>query len=162
MAEKDAYALACIGLYSRLWDALERLCTAGVPRAACSQIIRLEIHLVLQCCETWRWRRLLTAAQRLAVQETLRDLLHRLGEGGPAISAAVAGAAQNRLLDAILEHCALLGHAATRSPLIRILLSSAGTSGSMMRACDEAGSDADSGYGPWAGRQASRGRQDLR
>jgi len=112
MAEKDAYALACIGLFSRLWEELERLCTTGAPAGTCSQIIRLEIHLALQCCETWRWRLLLTAPQRCALQQTLRELQHCLGASGPEIPANAARLAQDRLLDAVLEHCAVLPHAA--------------------------------------------------
>lgn len=162
MADKDAYARACIGLYSRLWDALEQLCAPDALRGVRSEIIRLEIHLVLQSCETWRWRLLLTAAQRLTMQETLRELLHCLGADGTEISATAAAAAQNRLLDGVLDHCSMFGHAARRAPAMRILLPSAAMSDPMLHERDEAASDAQSGHGPWTGRQAARGGQDLR
>jgi hypothetical protein len=106
MAEQDVYALACIGLYSRLWEELDRLCAAPAQAEQHSQIIRLEIHLALQSCETWRWRLLLTARQRLALVETLRDVQRRLEASGPEISVPTASAAQDRLLEAVLNHCA--------------------------------------------------------
>jgi hypothetical protein len=162
MAEKDAYALACIGLFSRLWDELERLCMARAQIGLRSQIVRLEIHLALQSCETWRWRLLLNASQRLALVQTLRDVEHHLGASGAEISAPAAGAAQDRLLDAVLNHCAAWRPAAAEAQIERILVLPAGASGAMLHERDGQGSDAGSGRGSWAARQSSRDRQDLR
>jgi hypothetical protein len=154
MAEKDAYALACIGLYSRLWEQLERWCASPAQAGLSGQIVRLEIHLALQRCESWRWRLLLNASQRCALIATLRDVLHCLGAGGPEISAPAAGAAQDRLLDAVLDHCAGLRPAASGEQCERILVLSAGASGFMLHQRDGEGSDAESGRGQWTGRQA--------
>jgi hypothetical protein len=162
MADQNAYALACIGLYSRLWTELERLGAAQAQPELCSQILRLEIHLVMQCCDSWRWRTLMSAPQRLSLQRTLAEVQSLLGTSGGEIRTPNAQCAQDRLLDAVLEHCAVPCAAAPPAQIDRILVLSAGGTGSKWNECDEDGSDGGSGHGPWTGRQASRGRQDLR
>jgi hypothetical protein len=162
MADQNAYALACIGLYSRLWAELERLGAADAQPGLRSQIIRLEIHLVMQCCDTGRWRALMSAPQRLSLQQTLADVLSLLGTSGCEIRVPAGASAQDRLLDAVLEHCAALCAVTPPAQIDRILVLSADETGSMWHECDEDASDGGSGHGPWTGRQASRGRQDLR
>jgi hypothetical protein len=162
MADTDAYARACIELYSRLWAELERLQLVDTRPPLHGQILRLEIHLVQQYCDTWRARSLLSAPQRITLQHTLADVLARLGASGHEIDAAAAASAQDRLLDAVLEHCAALRREVAPAQIERILVLSTGTAGSVLHERDEDGSDSGSGRGPWTGRQASRGRQDLR
>jgi hypothetical protein len=103
MADPDAYAIASIVLYSRIWAELERLHDAVEAPALLSQILRLEIHLLMQACESWRWRSLMSASQRRALRQTLTDVLHRLGGSEQGIGAAAANLAQDRLLDAVLD-----------------------------------------------------------
>jgi len=115
MADPDAYAIASIVLYSRIWAELERLHAAAAPPELHSQILRLEIHLLIQACDSWRWRGLMSPPQRRALQQTLADVLHRLAACDSGICAAAAGAAQNRLLDAVLDQCATLRSSAPQA-----------------------------------------------
>jgi hypothetical protein len=108
MADPDAYALASIVLYSRLWAELERLHAAVTPDALPTQILRLEIHLLMQACDSWRWRGLMSAPQRRTLQHTLADVLDRLPASDDGISAAAIAAAQDRLLDAVMDQCSSL------------------------------------------------------
>jgi hypothetical protein len=108
MADPDAYALASIVLYSRLWAELERLHDAVAAPGPLSQILRLEIHLLMQACESWRWRGLMSAPQRRTLQQTLADVLNRLPASDDGISAVAIAAAQDRLLDAVMDQCSSL------------------------------------------------------
>src|SRR5271170_7468496 len=112
MADRQTYALACIELYSQLWAELEQLCVLRAHSSSRCQIVRLEIHLALQSCEGWRWRTLLSSPQRRAVQETLAQALSYLDADGYQIGLYAAQSAQDRLLDAVLDHCADLEHGA--------------------------------------------------
>ncbi len=107
MASQLAYTIACIELYSRLWAQLEALGDAAALDAARLdaplQILRLELHLLLQACDGVRWRGLLANPQRLALKSILQEVLLMLGAHEPA---AMLPAAQNRLLDAVLDRCA--------------------------------------------------------
>ena len=120
MADPDAYAIASIVLYSRIWAELERLHAAAAPPELHSQILRLEIHLLIQACDSWRWRGLMSAPQRHTLQQTLANVLHRLGASEEGICAAAAGAAQDRLLDAVLDQYATLQDVTASAQIDRI------------------------------------------
>lgn len=115
MASKHAYAIACIELFTRLWTELDLLVASerrpaepGATPAVAEQceILRLELNLLLEACESARWRTLLTASQRLALKSMLQNVLQGLDfthEGNPASALEWL---QDRLLDAVLEQCA--------------------------------------------------------
>ncbi len=111
MASQEAYGAACIELYSRLWAELdvlsapedaEALQSAMIER---SEILRLEVQLLIDACDTARWRLLLNTAQRHSLKSTLHDVLLTFGMCTGPISSDAIASAQNCLLDAVLEHC---------------------------------------------------------
>jgi len=58
MASRKAYSVACINLFGRLWVELERVSMAEgdlAPRTR-TEIIRLELLLLLDACRSKRWR----------------------------------------------------------------------------------------------------------
>jgi len=106
MASQEAFAAACIELFSRLWAELNALsATAGSARA--DEILRLELILVLEACRSARWRMLLDISQRLSLECLLRDVLDALNSSPEEFPCTEVEWAQNRLLDALLEHCAI-------------------------------------------------------
>ena len=73
MASREAYSVACINLFGRLWVELERVSIAEgdlAPRTR-TEIIRLELLLLLDACRSKRWRLKLDVSQRLSLQSTL-------------------------------------------------------------------------------------------
>ena len=108
MASKEAFAAACIELFSRLWVELNALsATADPAHAPSAEIIRLELILVLDACRSARWRMLLDISQRLSLECLLRDVLDALNSSSDELPGTPIEWAQNRLLDALLEHCAI-------------------------------------------------------
>ena len=107
MASKEAFAAACIELFSRLWVELNALsATADPAHAPSAEIIRLELILVLDACRSARWRMLLDRSQRLTLEFLVRDVFYALNSSSGEFPCAPIERAQNRLLDALLEHCA--------------------------------------------------------
>jgi hypothetical protein len=115
MASKEGYAAACVELFSRLWAELNALsATAGPARAPLAihsadsrdEILRLELILVLDACRSARWRMMLDRSQRLSLESLLRDVLDALNAWSGEFPCTPIEWAQNRLLDALLEHCA--------------------------------------------------------
>jgi hypothetical protein len=115
MASKEAFAAACIELFSRLWAELNVLTAAADPARAPSaelpanprdEILRLELILVLDACRSERWRMMLDISQRLSLECLLRDVLDALSSSSGELPCTPIEWAQNRLLDALLEHCA--------------------------------------------------------
>lgn len=120
MASREAFALASIELFSRLWAELDTVlapdeCQAqdfvqpgAVERV---EILRLEIHLLINACELARWRMLLTTVQRYALKSTLQSVLLALdcdpkqvpGQISGQISVDAVTSAQNCLFDAIRD-----------------------------------------------------------
>ena len=115
MASLQAYSWACVELYSRLWAELDSL-SLPVARGEASaapglpvprgQILRLELHLLVDACETARWRLLLNAEQRQRLKSILQGVQLALDMDGSQASPDVITSAQNRLLDAVIAHCA--------------------------------------------------------
>jgi hypothetical protein len=105
MASKEAFAAACIELFSRLWAELNVL-SAAAPPARTDEILRLELILVLDACRSARWRMMLERSQRLSLELLLRDVLDALNSWSGEFPCTPIEWAQNRLLDALLEHCA--------------------------------------------------------
>ena len=109
MASGEAYSVACINLFWRLWVELERVSTAED-----AEILRLELILLLDACRSERWRLELDICQRLSLHSTIEEVLDALNSASEVVPQPAIGWAQNRLLDAALEHCDLV-------PAIRIL-----------------------------------------
>ena len=114
MASKEAFDAACIELFSRLWVELNsissaadpiRTSSAGLPSNLQIEILRLELILVLDGCRSARWRTLLDKSQRLCLECLVRDVLDALNSSSEEIPCASIAWAQNRLFDALLEHC---------------------------------------------------------
>jgi hypothetical protein len=115
MASKEAFAAACIELFSRLWVGLNALSATADPARTPStdlgsdprdEILRLELILVLDACRSARWRMMLDRSQRLSLELLLRDVLDALNSSPGELPCTPIEWAQNRLLDALLEHCA--------------------------------------------------------
>ncbi len=111
MASPAAFSTACIELYSRLWAELEPLSspescgsmsTLMLERA---EILRLEIHLVLEACDSARWRLLLNVAQRHDLRIILQSVMLGLQQCAREPDTQALACAQNRLLDAVIQHC---------------------------------------------------------
>jgi hypothetical protein len=114
MASKEAFAAACIELFSRLWAELNALSAATEPARAPpadlpshprDEILRLELILVLDACRSEQWRMMLDRSQRLSLECLLRDVLDALNSSSGEFPCTPIEWAQNRLLDALLEHC---------------------------------------------------------
>jgi hypothetical protein len=113
VASKEAYAIACIELFSRIWAELDLLADSGQvsaqPAAALwadarGEILRLELILLIESCDSARWRMLLSAPQRRALASGLQDLLHALATSPEEQLRHVLAVAQDSLLDAVLGH----------------------------------------------------------
>ena len=106
------YAVASIELFSRLWVELDTLLatdgqrhSAGSTPAPRVQVLRLELILLLDACQSTRWRAQLDTGQRLSLQSIFDDILHVLDPSSEEeILRGPIESAQNRLLDAIQHH----------------------------------------------------------
>ena len=112
---QEIYSVACIELFWRLWLELERI--LAVPEATQSssrdlaswtraEMLRLQLALLLDACQSERWRLLLNISQRLSLESTIEDVFDALNSSSEIVPQDAIAWAQNRLLDAILEHCA--------------------------------------------------------
>jgi hypothetical protein len=102
----EAYSVACIELLWRLWVELERVHVSGdLTSQLRAETLRLELALLLDACRSERWRRLLDISQRLSLQSMIGDVFDALNSSPEIVPQGVIAWAQNRLLDAILEHC---------------------------------------------------------
>jgi len=112
IASKEAYAVAAIELFSRLWVELDTLLatdghrhSAGLTPAPRVQVLRLELILLLDACQSTRWRAQLDTIQRLSLQSIFDEILHALNTSSEEeISRGPIESVQNRLLDAIQRH----------------------------------------------------------
>jgi hypothetical protein len=104
----SAYAAASITLFSRLWLVLEELaaCEESDPERfeTALQILRLELVVLLDACESSRWRSLLPTEHRLELETTLKTVLRILSERLDDCRDACA-CAQDYLIDAVLAQC---------------------------------------------------------
>jgi hypothetical protein len=114
---EEAYSVACVELFRRLWVELERLLAVREATQPCSrdltswsraEMLRLELALLLDACQSERWRLLLNISQRLSLEWTIEDVFDALNSSSEIAPQDAIAWAQNRLLDAILEHCAAL------------------------------------------------------
>jgi hypothetical protein len=112
---EEAYSVACVELFRRLWVELERLLAVREATQPCSgdltswsraEMLRLELALLLDACQSERWRLLLNISQRLSLEWTIEDVFDALNSSSEIAPQDAIAWAQNRLLDAILEHCA--------------------------------------------------------
>jgi hypothetical protein len=69
-------------------------------------MLRLELALLLDACQSERWRLLLNISQRLSLESTIEDVFDALNSSSEIAPQDAIAWAQNRLLDAVLEHCA--------------------------------------------------------
>jgi hypothetical protein len=100
------YAVASIHLYCRLWLALDRLAhELHLSECAIEMRIvtfRLELLILLDACDGVRWRSMLRSEERQELRSTLRRVLEDLT--ADTLDSEILGCAQNRLLDAVLDH----------------------------------------------------------
>ncbi len=115
MVSKQSYAIACIELFGRLWADLDALLRPDEqvppvrphPRTPeFTEILRLEIDLVIGACDTVRWRSLLNTSQRIILKSTLQDVLLAFSACAEGISTEAVVMAQNQLFDAVQDQCA--------------------------------------------------------
>jgi hypothetical protein len=113
MASPEAFSIACIQLFSRLWTELERPLAAddGSLAASCArrdetyvEALRLELILLLDACRSARWRMQLTYSQRHVIRSLTDDVLGALNASSDGIPSRTSiEGAQNRLFDAVLS-----------------------------------------------------------
>jgi hypothetical protein len=100
------FAVASIHLYCRLWLALDRLASElhRTESAIDMGIVtfRLELLVLLDACDGVRWRSMLRPEERQQLRCTLARVLEDLA--AETLDFQVLGCAQNRLLDAVLDH----------------------------------------------------------
>jgi hypothetical protein len=144
MAFQEAYTVACIELFSCLWVELERLSVAEDTsclefRSAISgtraEVLRLELVLLLDSCRSERRRQPLDISERLALQNTLEQVLDAINASSGEEHCDSIARAQNFLLDAVLDHCAAYGMSTVARPARRQYIS--GTSIASGTACRE-------------------------
>jgi hypothetical protein len=115
MASNEAFAVACIQLYSQLWAELDLVVASREPGSASRspppiaavrlQILRLEILVIIDACDGTLWRTLLSSVQLRSLEATLEDVLVALaGAGGERWDTSVERA-QDQLLEAVLDQC---------------------------------------------------------
>jgi hypothetical protein len=131
VASAAACIAATIELYSRLWRELERSFDLFAQRAEFTVgadqsdgllvVLRLEILILLDACDSQGWQSLLGTERRLALRTILESLLRTLAalqaERDPC---HVLARAQNQLLDAVLAQYAVarldFGSTGARAP----------------------------------------------
>jgi hypothetical protein len=101
----STFAAASIELYSRLWLELERLIESLETDQADRRVVlvRLELLVLLDACESPRWQGMLSAEQNAELRSTLLSVLHALAELSSLPVDDVIAEAQNCLLDAVLN-----------------------------------------------------------
>jgi hypothetical protein len=117
IASKEAFAVASIELFSRLWVELDTLLatdghghSAGITPGPRVQVLRLELILLLDACQSTRWRAQLDTIQRLSLQSIFDDILHMLNTSSEEeILRGPIESAQNHLLDAIQRRLSDIG-----------------------------------------------------
>jgi hypothetical protein len=127
MASKEAFAVACIELFSRLWVELDSTCGVLDSMRVGSislvservEILHLELILLLDACRSARWRTLLDTPQRLSLQLLLDDVLTALNHASNEIRRGPIESAQNRVLDALVEQCAACSCPIVARPVLR-------------------------------------------
>jgi hypothetical protein len=133
----SAYVVASIELYSRLWLALERLAVSDDDDPARIEtalvILRLELVVLLDACDSPSWRSMLDAEHRIQLQATLKSVLRTLSERLDDWRGDVSDA-QNRLLDAVLTQCSCTPHLVASSRAERRVQDRA--EARRLRACD--------------------------
>ena len=125
----EAYTVACIELFRRLWVELERVSVAedtSHPESASvtcrfrEEIVRLELALLLDACRSERWRMHLDVSELSSLQSTLEGVLDALNASSEQAPRDAIAQAQNCLLDAVLEHCAAYPSTAARTGAARV------------------------------------------
>ncbi len=111
MAGKEAFAAECIGLFSQLWAQLEAVAIGAPVQGPVKstwepqvETVRLELIVLLDACRAARWRMLLDGEQRQALEGCLAAVLDCLNTRFEEAPLQAVERAQNRLLDAVLEH----------------------------------------------------------
>jgi hypothetical protein len=127
VASKQAYVVACIDFFSRIWGELEVVCgsdasiqremslTTRATRTTCArrlEILRLELIVAIDACDSMRWRSRLDTSQRLSLKVVLVEVLHVLDAPVNEIPPRSIAQAQNRLLDGVLDQCRSLNETA--------------------------------------------------
>jgi hypothetical protein len=110
MVAEQTFSVACVALYTRLWADLDALAEAerAAPRDAleAAELLRLELLILADSCQSPRWRTVLSATQRLALKSVVTDVLAALDRPVDELSMEAISQAQNRLFDEIVGCCA--------------------------------------------------------
>jgi hypothetical protein len=121
VASKQAYAVACIELFSWIWAELDAVCASDgstslesslITSATLLEILRLDLVVSADACDSMRWRSQLDTSQLLSPKVVLVEVLHALDAPVGDSSPRSVAQAQNRLLDAILDRCGALNETA--------------------------------------------------
>jgi hypothetical protein len=121
VASKQVYAAACIELFSRLWAELEAVygsdtstsrVTSTRTSATRIEILRLDLVVSADACDSMRWRSQLDTSQRLSLKVVLVEVLHALDAPVDEIPPRSVAQAQNRLVDPVLYQCRALNETA--------------------------------------------------
>jgi len=107
----DAYAAAAILIYTHLWADLEEVCLrlmaptdgSAAPIEHRMTIIRLEVLILLDACDSARWRSMLGGHERAALNATLKSVLETLDVPTMLVNPEILGATQNQLFDAVMS-----------------------------------------------------------
>ena len=128
MTSNEAFAIACIQLYSRLWAELEFVlaspdsASASRPPPAIAairlSILRLELIVIIDACDGMLWRAQLNSVQLRSLQGILGDVLDALASADGEHWAASIEQAQDHLLDAVLDQCPVPSELRASRPLI--------------------------------------------
>ena len=128
MTSNEAFAVACIQLYSHLWTELELVVasresvSASHPPPATAairlQILRLELIVILDACDGMLWRTHLNSVQLRSLQGILGAVLDALASADGERWAASIEQAQDHLLDAVLDQCPVPSEPRASRPLI--------------------------------------------
>ncbi len=107
-----AFAAAAVQLYSRLWGDLECLgelcaegqyCSGQPGLERCVLMLRLELTLLLESCQSGSWSALLPGSQLDSLRVTLEPVALMVGHATDALQPHMIARAQNRLLDEVLR-----------------------------------------------------------
>jgi hypothetical protein len=110
-----ARAAATIHLYSRLWLELEAWCGSLNESSGAGawdgvdvrlEMFRLELVLLLDACDSARWRSMLRPEHLAALRADLDAVLKSLDAAADSPGCDAILAAQNRLFDAVVDHYA--------------------------------------------------------
>lgn len=111
MVAEETFSIACVELYARLWSDLDAFAAADEARARDPlgpiALLRLELLILLDACQSPRWRAVLSGAQQLALRAVVTDVLAVLNRPLEGLTREVIAEVQDRLFEEIVRRCAV-------------------------------------------------------